>query len=554
MKKIFVYIYVAASLMSFSACSDFLDEENKSGLTADTFYKTAVGAEALVNSCYTPMRFWYGKERGYSLTEMGTDIFTGAGTSEPELQYYNNSLQGSSATMADLWERLYSALNTCNTALKRIPESEMADNLKQTRIAEVRFFRAFYLWHIVETWGDVVLSTEEVTVPSNIAERSSVEAFYDVIKTDLLAAILDLPDESSEYGRVNKAVAKAFYARMCLFMKNYDDALIYSTDVINNYDYELAENYWDLIDINKYKSQKEAIFVCNYSSNDMYNQSIIEGPDGKDLTIRGGGHNGHMFWVGVYDQIADKTGHKPVARSVEYGRPFNRYMPTLYYLDLFDEEIDSRFDDCFRQEWYCNNPSATLREGDLAILCTKESIPQAAKDTANYIIIDRDAVYEPDGTIKDRRLTLSFRKYYDNTLTDVGVQSSSRDAYIIRLAEMYLIAAEAELYRNHLSEAADYINKIRKRAAKPGKETNMEIADSDVTIDFILDERARELGGEQLRWFDLKRTGKLIERVKAHNPDAAPNIKDYHIVRPIPQPQLDAVINKDTFKQNVGYN
>lgn len=71
---------------------------------------------------------------------------------------------------------------------------------------------------------------------------------------------------------------------------------------------------------------------------------------------------------------------------------------------------------------------------------------------------------------------------------------------------------------------------------------------------FILDERARELGGEQQRWFDLKRTGKLLERVKAYNPDAKVNIKEHHLLRPIPQTQLDAIINKEEFGQNAGYN
>ena len=59
--------------------------------------------------------------------------------------------------------------------------------------------------------------------------------------------------------------------------------------------------------------------------------------------------------------------------------------------------------------------------------------------------------------------------------------------------------------------------------------------------------------GEQQRFFDLKRTGKLLERVKKYNPNAAENIQDFHKLRPIPQDELDAVINKDEFKQNPGY-
>jgi starch-binding outer membrane protein, SusD/RagB family len=93
---------------------------------------------------------------------------------------------------------------------------------------------------------------------------------------------------------------------------------------------------------------------------------------------------------------------------------------------------------------------------------------------------------------------------------------------------------------------------IRTRAAKAGKAAEMQVKPEQVTLDFILDERAREFAGEQMRWFDLKRTGKLLERVKAYNPDAT-GIQPYHLVRPIPRAQLDAVSNRDVFTQNPGY-
>jgi hypothetical protein len=119
---------------------------------------------------------------------------------------------------------------------------------------------------------------------------------------------------------------------------------------------------------------------------------------------------------------------------------------------------------------------------------------------------------------------------------------------------MYLVAAEAEFNNGNSDSAAYYLNVIRTRAAIPGHEAAMQITGADVNIDFILDERARELCGEQIRWFDLKRTGKLLSRIQAMNPDAAQYIQSFHTLRPIPQSEIDAVSNKDSFTQNPGYN
>lgn len=130
---------------------------------------------------------------------------------------------------------------------------------------------------------------------------------------------------------------------------------------------------------------------------------------------------------------------------------------------------------------------------------------------------------------------------------------SARDVFVIRLAEMYLIAAEAQMKLGNTQAAADNINILRTRAAKPGRVATMQVLPAQITLDFILDERARELCGEQLRWYDLKRTGKLVERIKAYNPDNAVSIQPFHVLRPIPQTQIDAVTNKDVFKQNPGY-
>ncbi|HKG69565.1 MAG TPA: RagB/SusD family nutrient uptake outer membrane protein, partial [Segetibacter sp.] len=163
-------------------------------------------------------------------------------------------------------------------------------------------------------------------------------------------------------------------------------------------------------------------------------------------------------------------------------------------------------------------------------------------------------LYNEDQSLKDNRNFIEMHKHNDPTRSGIFEFRSKRDAFVMRIAEMYLIVAEADMQSNNIAEAVTYMNMLRTKRAKPAMENLMMITSADLNIDFILDERARELVGEQLRWFDLKRTNKLIEYVQKYNTDAKNNIQPYQMLRPIPQSQLDAVTNKDEFKQNAGYN
>jgi len=89
---------------------------------------------------------------------------------------------------------------------------------------------------------------------------------------------------------------------------------------------------------------------------------------------------------------------------------------------------------------------------------------------------------------------------------------------------------------------------------QPDAETAMQINAADVTLDFVLDERTREFYGESMRWLDLVRTRSLVDRVKAWNPvEAGANIKAEHMLRPIPQDQIDRVTEGPKYPQNPGY-
>jgi hypothetical protein len=109
-------------------------------------------------------------------------------------------------------------------------------------------------------------------------------------------------------------------------------------------------------------------------------------------------------------------------------------------------------------------------------------------------------------------------------------------------------------YLGKLPEAVSLINMVRERAAAtPADVTAMDITAANLSIDFILDERSRELTGENMRWLDLVRTNKLLERVRLHNKEAAGNIQTKHLLRPIPQSQIDAVSTGPAYPQNPGW-
>lgn len=142
-------------------------------------------------------------------------------------------------------------------------------------------------------------------------------------------------------------------------------------------------------------------------------------------------------------------------------------------------------------------------------------------------------------------------KYFDTKRADLN-SPSVRPVIVFRLAETYLIAAEAAFMLGNMPDAVKYINAVRERAAYPtGNTTAMDITAADVSLDFILDERTRELCGENVRWWDLVRTGMLLQRVRMHNKEAAANIIGKHILRPIPQAQIDATTAGDPYNNSL---
>ena len=588
-----------AFLLSFSSCQGFLEEEYLSGINSSSIDNSEEAFETLINASYVTLRAWYAKENVWDLTEIGTDLYTyGLDNRATGFALYSTFTNAEEQErVGAVWREFYKGLNTCNLVLDRIDNVPYADlALRDQRKGEVKFLRAHYLWLITEIWGGVHFKTEPTEVAEREANRTDVSVFYGQIFQDLTDARAVLPAAwpSSQYGRVTAAACEAMLARAHLYRENYDSAAFYANRVIENYSFELEDDWKKLFAIDNIQN-KETVWAVNYSDDLIYTKSGLTDPNGNPYNTQGliqreGGNQGHVMYEIRYENLG-----WGMIRDKENGRGFQRYMPTKFLIDLYEAEIDERFYGSFKNVWYSNNATARPRWrgdsiyidgvgkaipdslkmqymfelGDTAIYFSKTPVPESQKArsapgdirafhaTKGYVIIDINDMYLPNGAPNDAVINRQFyfpitRRFEDSTRLDLTTTTTKRDAIVFRISEMYLIAAEAEFLSGNTAAAVEKMNILRAARSVEGREADMEIAAADLSVDFILDERGRELVTEYQRFFDLKRTGKLIERVKAHNPDAAPFIEDYHALRFIPQNQLDAMSNSEGY-QNPGY-
>lgn len=562
-------ILIAASLMLVlgSSCDSFLEETNYSDVTSEGgYYDTMEGLDAVTNACYTPLRFWAGKEDAIGLTETGTDIIAAAsGCVDNNMAAYTQSLDGTNAACTFYFDRFYAAINWCNTAAKHaltVPnpsaDATVATTLNK-REAEARFLRSFYYWILTETFGDTYYTNEPSsgTILMNPVKTSSADIYQHAFDDLDFAIGSKLSTAQNDGGRVTVWAAKALKARLLLTQASktndaamYEKAYTLAKDVIDNGPFVLAKDYasiWDMKNSDG-NANKEVIWYVDYSTNQLYNTELDD-----KAVIRNGGNNAHLLFCMKYD---DQPG---MVRSTDYGRPFNRYMPTSYLVDLFDAEKDQRYTGSFRNTWIMNNPGGkgkytAMTDTAIYVIKGTATAAQRARAANRYQLFDRNDIYNADGSTKNLKQALELSKFADPTRASKDEDRSSRDGFIIRIAEMYLIVAEAGAKAGK-TDALEYMNRLRKTRAIAGYEEAMTVSLAQIQdVDFILDERARELAGEQIRWFDLKRFGKdqFVKRIRRCNPNAAA-VDEHHWVRPFPQTFLDAIENKKEFLQNTDY-
>lgn len=551
---------VVALLFTTQSCKNILDETVVSGIS-NNYINTPKGFEDAVKSAYSTLRFYYGTQQGLTLTEYGTDIYaTGADGGYKGFHFYDTQLQPTVDYLATVWDELYRGINTCNAVIDRAPAATVSDAIKKLRVAEAKFLRAHYYYILHQQYGGVDLRLSETLAPTKDTKRASDAEMYAAIIKDLNEAIPDLEAkaQSSDYGRATKPAAETLLAKVYLAKaysgaKAADDfskAAALCKTVTTSYGFKLLDDFASVFDENN-QINSEVVFAVQYTSDPLTNLTNNTG-------AVNGGNNLHLFFGMQYDV---QPGMK---RDVFYGRPFKRLRPTSYLLNtLFADRVnDSRYKKTFRDTWLSNNPGSNLNP---SFDDSKTKITFAAGDTAIFIpgvewtkaqrATKKYQVLVP--SMYNEALFPTLQKFFDTKRPDLTYEAGSRDYFVFRLADVYLMQAEAYLQSGNKAEATTAFNMVRFRAGWPGKKDAMLIKEADMNFEQIIEERGRELAGEQTRWMDLKRWGLLVERVQKYNPQAATNVKPTHNLRPIPQTQIDRSAKNaegtSVFPQNPGY-
>lgn len=490
-------IIVALVLLTgiFYSCSgDILDEVPLSSLSAENTLVSKKGFESYINGLVWSAREEYSQnDNNFFITNFpGTDIGEDAGAEYFTYRNWISYMTPNTPEVKSNWIWAYTKMiPLANNIIVYANKPELShiwanEDEKNAIIAEARFFRGYTYNFLANLYGGVPIVDSVLNVPKYDYTRASREEVYQFAKKDLDFASKWLPTTATQKGRISKAAADHLLSEVNISLGLYEEAIKSASNVINSGLYHLMKERFG-------SSSKEPGDVFsdlfqNGNFNSSENKEAIYVWQIDPLTPGGGGSvggNQSIRNLGPFQtKIVSPDGYSNLATDI-LGRGVGRIRGTVYSLySIWNDPNDIRNSEYnMRRKFYYNNPKSAHYGKEIPPLTN-------AEDTL-------------------RRLYAYPRKIEglpwngNNTSGQI-----SDDVYVYRLAETYLLRAEAYLKNKQLQEAADDINEVRSRAhAAP-------ITANQVTLDYILDERARELLYEEPRRRTLIRMGVLVERVR----------------------------------------
>lgn len=538
MKKLFYKTItgVAIGAICFSSCKKtFLDETVYSAYAPETL-ADSLGLEASVAGLHNHLSqfFTVDSRQGWpSVWQVGTDIAFASQAQGIEVPYYNYAtLTPTDDAAATSWAWGYRMINNCNIIIANVENPGLGGITqagKNAFNAEARFFRA-YAYNILATlFGRVPITTAPLTAPKTDFVRASLDSVNKLIESDLLFAVTYLPTidnvkksgGKSLYARVNKACAQQLLGEAYLRMGKPADAETQLQAIFTSNKFSLTKARFGVkasqpgdyfSDMFWYGNErwgqgnKESIWVMELEPPSLVPGGITNNPQQR------------RNWGAAYYQIAgmkitDSLGGRGISRI-----RLNDWV--VYRLYETNDMRNSHWN--LRRKYWYNDP-ASPKYG--------QPVPYVGADT-------------------QFRIAPHTTKWYQFDPNDEFGYAMIKDFILMRLGETYLLLAEAQFRQNKLSDAATTLNTLRARSNASA------ITAADVTLDFILDERARELLGEENRRMTLMRTGKLVDRAILYNSNTVLNpmsgLTAKNLLLPIPKSEID--LNKDAvLEQNQGY-
>ena len=553
-------IFAIAVLISFSGCNkddEFLTEVRRDGLTVDNALITKSQFDLALNSCYRQLQFFYNSSDGWTdYWHLGVNFDVAATTTiyiaDPNAPWVNyskiNSQDGQSAKW---WNWNYAIVKYANTVIAGVenPLAKLTAAEKNVLLAEARFFRAWAYRNLNIAFGGVPILNGPVVEPKVDFTRNTPAECNAFIKQDLEFARTNLPTSSAIPGKVVRAAADHLLAEINIILKDYDGAIAAATRVIDgtNGAYSLmnsrfgarrneafttrgtpTDHYWDLHEINNTDYQmgnREAIWVAQFERN-------VPGGGIAFPTLGNWMVQGRAYWCRHW--LFAKAGLTALGASDSVGRGASFIRGTDYSNwdvwansagDIRNNETNIR-----RKFYFGTNIAATATQpafakGDLI----PKSFLTAYEDSMWFIY--------PNWT------KFGTDKHFGGDF----IYGYTKDQYVMRLPETYLLRAEAYLAKGDKVKAADDVNVIRARARAPLATA------ADITLDYILDERVRELYGEEYRMLTLMRLGLVYDRVRRYGEVNQRNsVAQHNNLLPIPQGEIDKNIGAKLV-QNPGY-
>ena len=551
-----IYSVMAVSALALTSCSDsYLDEKMYSSYGTDV---TDVEAKVIgLHYKYADLWGWSDQQGFAGCWQDGTDVGAPGDTQGVEVPFFQyGSLNSENSGVNKLWTSLYSIINSANIIIN-------TEGVDPAAKGEAEFFRAYAYNMLVTLWGPVPLITESKAEPRTDFTRNAVSEVDAVITADLNDAMANLPEvgKTKTQNRINKDCARILAGEAFNRMGKYAEAEAAVSATINSGNYEvISERYGKFLSDagdyysdmfrwgNQRRSQgnKEGIWVFQME----YSRDVPGGTINAPQQRRN--------WVAAFHKLTDFMQN---ADSIG-GRGNGRLRLSNYVKYGIWEEGDIRNSNHnIRRILYCNKPNINKEISVLDGFRVSDDTPGATKitiktgDRIYWTVGDTLAVMYPHPT-----------KWGGYDETDDFGWSLVKDWPLMRLADAYLLRAEARIQKGDQAGAAADINVLRDRAfktyrAETGNAEAGKVTSAQMTMDFLLDERIRELVGEENRRYTLCRTGKLAERVKMmmdkwaeSTPSKAISGFDAskHTLLPIPLSEIQ--LNKDAdLQQNPGY-